>query len=58
MVSFVLLVLNGAALVASERTFARSGDLGVWKRLVAASAISCVLWHVVLWIGEWLTTAA
>jgi hypothetical protein len=56
--SFLLLVLNGAALVAAERAFARSGDLGRWKRLVAASAVSCVLWLLVLWIGEWLTTAA
>ena len=58
MVAFGLLVLNGAALVAAERTFARSGDLGVWKRLVTASAVSCVLWLLVLFIGEWLTTAA
>ena len=58
MVSFVLLMLNGAALVGAERTFAKSGDLGVWKRLVTASAVSCVLWLLVLFIGEWLTTAA
>lgn len=58
MVSFLLLVLNGGALVAAERAFAKSGDLGLWKRLVAASGVSCVLWLLVLWIGEWLTTAA
>jgi hypothetical protein len=58
MLSFLFLVLNGAALVSAERAFARTGDLGIWKRLVAASAVSCVLWLFVLWIGEWLTTAA
>jgi hypothetical protein len=58
MVSFLCLVLNGGALVAAERAFANSGDLGIWKRLVAASGLSCVLWLFVLWIGEWLTIAA
>jgi len=58
MVFFLLLVLNGAALVAAERAFAKSGDLGRWRRLVAASGVSCALWLLVLFIGEWLTTAA
>jgi hypothetical protein len=58
MVSFLLLVLNGAVLVAAERAFAKSGDLGLWRRLVTASGVSCALWLIVLWIGEWLTTAA
>jgi uncharacterized membrane protein len=58
MVLFLLLVLNGAALVGAERAFAKSGDLGLWRRLVAASGVSCVLWLLVLWVGEWLTTAA
>jgi hypothetical protein len=58
MVSFLLLVLNGGVLVAAERAFAKNGDLGLWRRLVAASAVSCALWLIVLWIGEWLTTAA
>ena len=58
MVSFVLLLLNGAALVAAERAFANSGDVARWRRLVAASGVSCLLWLLVLWFGEWLTIAA
>lgn len=55
---FALLMLNGVALVAAERAYARDGDLALWRRLVAASATSCALWLIVLWVGEWLTTAA
>lgn len=58
MISFLMLVLNGGALVAAERAYAKSGNLALWRRLVAASAVSCALWLLVLWIGEWLTTAA
>jgi len=58
MLAFLLLVLNGAALIAAERAFAKSGDLGLWRRLVTASGVSCLLWLLVLWIGEWLTIAA
>jgi hypothetical protein len=58
MVSFLVLVLNGVVLVAAERALAKSGDLRLWRRLVAASGVSCLLWLLVLWIGEWLTVAA
>ena len=58
MITFVFLVLNGAALVSAERAFAKSGDLGRWRWLVTASGTSCLLWLLVLWIGEWLTIAA
>lgn len=59
MVTFALLVLNGAALVSAERALAKSGDLaGRWRWLVTASGTSCLLWLLVLWIGEWLTIAA
>lgn len=58
MLLFLLLVVNGVALVAAERAFARQEDLRLWRRLVAASGASWALWLIVLWIGEWLTTAA
>lgn len=58
MMSFALLVLNGAALVAVERAYAKSTDPLMWRRVVLASAASCGLWLIILWIGEWLTVAA
>lgn len=56
--SFVLLLLNGAALVAAERAYAKGGDTGMWRRVVVASGASFLLWLFILWIGEWLTVAA
>jgi hypothetical protein len=58
MALFALLVGNGAALVAAERGYAAGADLERWRRVILASAASCVLWLVILWIGEWLTVAA
>lgn len=58
MISFGLLVINGMALVAVERAYANTPDLSRWRRVVLASGVSCVLWLLILWIGEWLTIAA
>lgn len=58
MISFGLLVINGMALVAVERAYAKTPDLSMWRRVVLASGVSCVLWLLILWIGEWLTIAA
>ena len=58
MISFGLLVLNGMALVAAERAYAKSTEVVMWHRVVIASGASCVLWLLILWIGEWLTVAA
>ena len=58
MISFGLLVVNGMALVAAERAYAKDTDVRMWRRVVIASGTSCALWLFILWIGEWLTTAA
>jgi hypothetical protein len=58
MISFGLLVINGMALVAAERAYAKSTDVLMWRRVVLASGVSCLLWLLILWIGEWLTVAA
>jgi hypothetical protein len=58
MIGFGLLVINGIALVAAERAYAKASDASMWRRVVLASAASCLLWLVILWIGEWLTIAA
>ena len=58
MISFGALVLNGVALVAAERAYAKSADVSMWRRVVLASGASCLLWLLILWIGEWLTVAA
>jgi uncharacterized membrane protein len=58
MITFALLVGNGAALVAAERRYAQGSDVKQWRRVVLASGVSCLLWLVILWIGEWLTIAA
>ena len=58
MVLVALLVFNGAALVAAERAYAKGTDLLMWRRVVLASGASCLLWLIILWIGEWLTVAA
>lgn len=58
MITFGLLIANGAALVAAERRYSQSTDVSVWRRVVIASGASVLLWMVVLLIGEWLTVAA
>ena len=58
MIFFGLLVINGMALVAAERAYAKKTDIVMWRRVVLASGASCALWLLILWIGEWLTVAA
>lgn len=58
MLTFGLLLINGAVLVAVERAYAKAPELSKWRRVVLASGLSCALWLVILWIGEWLTVAA
>lgn len=58
MIAFALLIVNGAALVAVERAYAKSTDVSMWRRVVMASGVSVALWLLILWIGEWLTVAA
>jgi hypothetical protein len=58
MVSVGLLLANGAGLVAAERAYAHRGQAGAWRRLVAASGASFLLWLIILWMGAWLTVAA
>ena len=58
MVLFGLLIVNGMALVAAERAYAKSTAILMWRRVVLASGASCLLWLLILWIGEWLTIAA
>ena len=58
MISFALLIFNGAALVAAERAYAKDAGALMWRRVVLASGASCLLWLLILFIGEWLTVAA
>jgi hypothetical protein len=58
MISFAVLVVNGMALVAAERAYAKKTDTVMWRRVVLASGASCLLWLLILLIGEWLTIAA
>ena len=58
MITFGLLVANGAALVGAERRYSQRTDVNLWRRVVIASGASCLLWLVVPLIGEWLTIAA
>ena len=58
MISFGLLVFNGMALVAAERAYAKNAGASMWRRVVLASGAICLLWLLILWIGEWLTVAA
>lgn len=53
-----LLMLNGAVLFGAERAHATTRSAGSWRRLVAASGASFLLWLLLLWMGEWLTVAA
>ena len=59
MIGFGLLVINGILLVAAERRYAHHPHAPLWwRRVVIASGTSCLLWLLILWIGEWLTIAA
>jgi hypothetical protein len=53
----LLLVVNGALLVAAESAASRGRPSG-WTRLGVASALSVILWLVILFAGAWLTVAA
>ena len=55
---FALLVVNGGALVVAERRYAEGADVEKWRRVILASGASCLLWLLILLIGEWLTVAA
>ena len=56
---FIVLLANGGLLVAAERRYASGGaDVAKWRRVIAVSGASVVLWLVILLIGEWLTVAA
>ena len=52
-----LLLLNGTALLAAERAVRRGRGKG-WTGLTVVSAVSLVLWLVILYFGVWLTAAA
>lgn len=58
MITFVLLIANGALLVAAERRYSQNSGVEMWRRVILASGASVLLWLLVLWIGEWLTIAA
>ena len=58
MIGFGVLVVNGMALVAAERAYAKNTDRVMWRRVVLASGASGLLWLLMLLIGEWLTVAA
>jgi hypothetical protein len=52
-----LLLLNGTGMLVAERTASRERAPG-WRWLGLASAVSLVLWLVILFMGVWLTAAA
>ncbi len=53
-----LLVINGVALLRSERAAAQAPDGRGWTWLQATSALSLALWLAILYGGLWLTVAA
>jgi hypothetical protein len=53
-----LLILNGVALLRSERAASRAPEGRGWSWLKATSAASLALWLVILYVGLWLTVAA
>jgi len=53
-----LLLANGAGLMAAGRRHAASQPAHLWRRIVAASGASLLLWLLILWMGAWLTVAA
>jgi hypothetical protein len=52
-----LLFLNGLGILAAERTVSKGGVRG-WPWLGRTSAMSLLLWLVILFTGIWLTVAA
>jgi len=52
-----LLLLNGTGILVAERTASRERAHG-WTWLGLTSAVSLVLWLVILFMGVWLTAAA
>ena len=53
-----LLLANGVGLIAAGRLHAASQPTHIWRRIVAASGASFLLWLLILWMGAWLTVAA
>lgn len=53
-----VLLANGAGLMAAGRLHAAGQPAHTWRRIVAASGVSVLLWLVILWMGAWLTVAA
>jgi hypothetical protein len=53
-----LLVANGAGLMAAGRRHDAGQPAHIWRRIVAASGVSFLLWLLILWMGAWLTVAA
>jgi len=53
-----VLLANGAGLMAAGRLHAASQPTHIWRRIVAASGVSFLLWLLILWMGAWLTVAA
>lgn len=54
----LLLVLNGAALFRAQRAASRDPSGRGWTYVRMTSAVSLVLWLVILFVGLWLTQAA
>lgn len=55
---FVLLLVNGLALIAGERTARRGDDVRGWRMLRASAIASSVLWLAVVFAGVLLTKTA
>jgi hypothetical protein len=53
-----LLLVNGAALLASESAARRGDGVRGWGWLVLTSGASLSLWLLILYLGLWLTVAA
>jgi len=53
-----LLMANGVGLMVAGRAHAASQPAHVWRRIVAASGVSLLLWLLILWMGAWLAVAA
>jgi len=53
-----LLMANGVGLMVAGRVHAASQPAHVWRRMVAASGVSLLLWLLILWMGAWLAVAA
>jgi hypothetical protein len=58
MALLLLLVLNGAVLFRGQRSASREPSGRGWAFVRIASAVSLVLWLLILFVGLWLTQAA